>query len=77
MLYFILYWIYVVATTKRVSLEDFMENMTMAENMIKHRQSGYAYADTAKLDIAIALAEQVGVDLVEWWNTYFDHQRIG
>lgn len=61
----------------KVSLDEFLTNITMAENMIKVRKNGVAYADETKLDVAIALAEQVGVDFVGWWNTYHDYQRFG
>lgn len=54
-----------------VSLEKWLDNMTLAENLIKLRKNGCVYINMERWSPAESFARQVGVNLTDWVHTYF------
>ncbi len=58
-----------------VPLAEWLDTLTMCENLVKVRRSGFCYLDSTKFDVARSLAAKVGIDFDDWLNRYFDYDH--
>lgn len=54
------------------NIDEWLEIMTAAENMVKIRVNGTVELNAHKLDWACILTQKAGVDFMDWCNRYFD-----
>ena len=56
-----------------MTLEEWLDIVTAAENMIKVRRGGFVYLESSKFETAQMLLSRVDIDLMDWINRYFDY----